>query len=96
MSQIKSSNSPTDHLVHGFLAGETSYGCVQDLADAHINVALLVPLANDDCGADPGQTSDLNDVLQLQMLDLPGKPNDLFLSHRQPAIDLLPQKNELL
>jgi hypothetical protein len=58
---------------------------VQNLAAAHIDVALLVSLPNDDRSADASQASDLNDVLQFEMLDFPSKTNDLLLSHTERA-----------
>jgi hypothetical protein len=54
---------------------------VQDLAATHVDVPLSVSLPNDDRSADASQASDLNDVLQFEMLDLPSKTNDLLLSH---------------
>ena len=54
---------------------------MQDLPAPDIDVSLLISLPNDDRSADASQASDLNDMLELKMLDFPGKTNALFLSH---------------
>jgi hypothetical protein len=90
--QIESSNSPANHLVDSFLACQTTNRRVNNLAVPHIDIALLISLPNDDGGADPCQNRDLNNVLQLKLLDFPGKTHGLLLSHLPQEIRLLTLK----
>src|SRR3984957_7270508 len=81
VSQIEPSNSPANHLIDGFLTDQTADDGVQYLTAPHIEISLSISLPNDDRRTDPSQASDLNDMLELKMLDFPGKTNALFLSH---------------
>lgn len=88
MPQIKSADSPADHLVDCFLSRQTAHRCVEDLAVFDIDVPLMVSLPNEDRSADPSQASNLNDVLQFEMLNFPSKTDYLLLSHTYQTSEL--------
>ena len=44
-------------------------------------ISLLIPLSHEYSSRYTGQAGNLYDMLQLKMVDFPGKTNDLLFSH---------------
>jgi hypothetical protein len=54
---------------------------MQDLAAPNIDVSLLIPLSHEYSSRYTCQAGNLYDMLQLKVVDFPGKPSDLLFSH---------------